>query len=1242
MASQQSIKVCCRVHGENEYNKETLEHGYSFLDSKSILHLSSGRIYTFDKIFDSCSSQSQIYNEVAKPIVFNVLSGYNGAILVYGHTSSDKAYTMEGVAFGNEKSGIIPRIAHDIFSHTESLEDSLKWEIKISFYEIYLEKVRDLFDDSEDTLQVYDDRKGSPFIVGGKEILVKNIREVMEFFNEAKLKRHVAYSDTNEMISRSHTIFQIVIKQENLVSHEKMTGKLLLVDLAGSEQVLTSVLTNDSIVNRESRCINMSLSVLSRVILLLTEKRDGIPYRESVLTRLLKESLGGNSQTAIIVCIRPSSEKRIKWSLEFGCRAKIIKNNFYLNVKHDRKKPSRIWEKFQRYISSTNQYISGSIAELQKWRSGKAVPAEEWIPFINCNENSFSDSYLTDTSLMDTSFIDTSDIVHSVHEQSNSQILSDSSFLDTFNLSLNESFTIPDYEDGNSLQSQIEIMKRQQLQSPHIECKPTESAIADDIEEQSNEEMLPFPHIECKPESEIADDIKEQSDEEMLPSPLIECKPIESAIVEDIKEQSDEEMLPLPHIECKPESVIVDDIKEHSDEETLPSTLIECKRTESEIVDDIKEQSDEETLPSPLIECKPTESVIVDDIKEQSEEEMLQSPQTECKPIESAIVDDIKEQSEEEMLQSPQTECKPTESAIVDDIKEQSDEEMTELKEELEFHKKQTITLHQSLERVTQELKSQRDISDELSSALKMERKKNMLEEAHRKNYLQEINNFKEVRNNILELLARENAKNIDFQTLRSLKEIKPSHIEKLEPITVEDLKATLRAENMQNRISELSARFESLSESCLQRNRKHASRDSVNEKISLLQAEIVSLEKNQGTNEQTLNERIAEKIQKVNVEGFNELLLDDSIQSCDLKSRGHYIHLSQKYDQQKQKTAEVIAERDAAKESLISLEKEVRNLSERHDTEKQALNAEIDKMSRDIERLNLELRKELYIKCEHNSNLDGLKKEVKDASKTVRILSDKICVLENDLDMERNRSKEDTARMEIILLEKANTINVLVTRLCCLEQENRTLIEELQKTHYCKQMLQEESDNVLTILKNFSNRSHYEGESLCGNEMVNSEPMLLNEDHCDLVNANFNEISSFELSLRIKLVTELKRLFYECENIAALQGSPSSKNPDDSFDGKESLKDAIEYFQDCAESDSVLQNINIHEISTSELFLMSNSLEHVDSLETLPGVPLDYAESMEVANISEGITGNYQIEENVIITEQTGVEGHS
>ncbi|XP_042904421.1 kinesin heavy chain isoform X21 [Parasteatoda tepidariorum] len=1188
MASQQSIKVCCRVHGENEYNKETLEHGYSFLDSKSILHLSSGRIYTFDKIFDSCSSQSQIYNEVAKPIVFNVLSGYNGAILVYGHTSSDKAYTMEGVAFGNEKSGIIPRIAHDIFSHTESLEDSLKWEIKISFYEIYLEKVRDLFDDSEDTLQVYDDRKGSPFIVGGKEILVKNIREVMEFFNEAKLKRHVAYSDTNEMISRSHTIFQIVIKQENLVSHEKMTGKLLLVDLAGSEQVLTSVLTNDSIVNRESRCINMSLSVLSRVILLLTEKRDGIPYRESVLTRLLKESLGGNSQTAIIVCIRPSSEKRIKWSLEFGCRAKIIKNNFYLNVKHDRKKPSRIWEKFQRYISSTNQYISGSIAELQKWRSGKAVPAEEWIPFINCNENSFSDSYLTDTSLMDTSFIDTSDIVHSVHEQSNSQILSDSSFLDTFNLSLNESFTIPDYEDGNSLQSQIEIMKRQQLQSPHIECKPTESAIADDIEEQSNEEMLPFPHIECKPESEIADDIKEQSDEEMLPSPLIECKPIESAIVEDIKEQSDEEMLPLPHIECKPESVIVDDIKEHSDEETLPSTLIECKRTESEIVDDIKEQSDEETLPSPLIECKPTESV------------------------------------------------------IVDDIKEQSDEEMTELKEELEFHKKQTITLHQSLERVTQELKSQRDISDELSSALKMERKKNMLEEAHRKNYLQEINNFKEVRNNILELLARENAKNIDFQTLRSLKEIKPSHIEKLEPITVEDLKATLRAENMQNRISELSARFESLSESCLQRNRKHASRDSVNEKISLLQAEIVSLEKNQGTNEQTLNERIAEKIQKVNVEGFNELLLDDSIQSCDLKSRGHYIHLSQKYDQQKQKTAEVIAERDAAKESLISLEKEVRNLSERHDTEKQALNAEIDKMSRDIERLNLELRKELYIKCEHNSNLDGLKKEVKDASKTVRILSDKICVLENDLDMERNRSKEDTARMEIILLEKANTINVLVTRLCCLEQENRTLIEELQKTHYCKQMLQEESDNVLTILKNFSNRSHYEGESLCGNEMVNSEPMLLNEDHCDLVNANFNEISSFELSLRIKLVTELKRLFYECENIAALQGSPSSKNPDDSFDGKESLKDAIEYFQDCAESDSVLQNINIHEISTSELFLMSNSLEHVDSLETLPGVPLDYAESMEVANISEGITGNYQIEENVIITEQTGVEGHS
>ncbi|XP_042904436.1 kinesin-1 heavy chain [Parasteatoda tepidariorum] len=134
MAFQQNmnIKVCCRIRGQNEEDKRALDHSYSFPDEKSMLHLPSDKVYTFDQIFDQNSSQEQVYNDVARPIVTSVLAGFNGTILAYGQTSSGKTYTMEGDVSDNDKLGIIPRVAHDIFSRTESLDDKTKSEIKVS------------------------------------------------------------------------------------------------------------------------------------------------------------------------------------------------------------------------------------------------------------------------------------------------------------------------------------------------------------------------------------------------------------------------------------------------------------------------------------------------------------------------------------------------------------------------------------------------------------------------------------------------------------------------------------------------------------------------------------------------------------------------------------------------------------------------------------------------------------------------------------------------------------------------------------------------------------------------------------------------------------------------------------------------------------------------------------------------------------------------------------------------------
>ncbi|XP_072423137.1 kinesin heavy chain-like [Chiloscyllium punctatum] len=165
-----------------------------------------------------------------------VLGGYNGTIFAYGQTSSGKTHTMEGVLHDTHLMGIIPRIAHDIFNHIYSMDENLEFHIKVSYFEIYMDKIRDLLDVAKTNLSVHEDKNRVPFVKGCTERFVSSPEEVMDVIDEGKCNRHVAVTNMNEHSSRSHSIFLINIKQENVETEQKLSGKLYLVDLAGSEK----------------------------------------------------------------------------------------------------------------------------------------------------------------------------------------------------------------------------------------------------------------------------------------------------------------------------------------------------------------------------------------------------------------------------------------------------------------------------------------------------------------------------------------------------------------------------------------------------------------------------------------------------------------------------------------------------------------------------------------------------------------------------------------------------------------------------------------------------------------------------------------------------------------------------------------------------------------------------------------------------------------------------------------------
>lgn len=334
--------------------------------------------FTFDRVFDINTSQIEVYNHAAKPIIESVMDGFNGTVFAYGQTGSGKTFTMQGPDIEDlEVQGIVPRMVRTVFNRIDNSSENIEFTVKVSMMEIYMEKIRDLLDPTKSNMQIKVDKSKGVFVADLTERYIGSDQDVYEIMRIGNENRKVASTIMNDQSSRSHSIFVMTIHQTNLDDQISKTGILYLVDLAGSEKVGKTGAKGQTL--DEAKGINKSLSTLGKVINSLTDgKSKHVPYRESKLTRILSESLGGNARTALIITCSPSiyNDMETISTLRFGTAARNIKNKPKINKELTVAEMKKLLEKSEKIIQ-VKSYRVEVLEKIMK-QNGQEIPEDEY------------------------------------------------------------------------------------------------------------------------------------------------------------------------------------------------------------------------------------------------------------------------------------------------------------------------------------------------------------------------------------------------------------------------------------------------------------------------------------------------------------------------------------------------------------------------------------------------------------------------------------------------------------------------------------------------------------------------------------------------------------------------------------------------------------------------------------------------------------------------------------------------
>eukprot|EP01039_Chlorochromonas_danica_P003770 gene3770-4120_t len=363
--------------------------------------------FTFDYVYSQYCTQEKVYETTARTVVDSALQGYNATIFAYGQTGAGKTYTMEGFnREGNiEARGIIPRAIEQIFNHIQRFASPrMRFLVRASYLQIYNEQISDLLKPDRNNLNIREDKKRGVYVEGLSEWVVRSPSEIYGLMERGASVRATGETRMNEVSSRSHAVFIVIVEQSETVyvddqgvelspedfqrfmyvrgvhreqemnrleDHLRQTfkvGKLNLVDLAGSERVEQSGATGQRF--EESRQINRSLTMLGYVISALTksQNRQHIPYRNSKLTRMLEDSLGGNCKTTMMAMVSPAYEAMLETisTLKFANRAKNIRNEAKVNEDLDQKSLLRKYERELKQLRAELEERSKNVVDKRR------------------------------------------------------------------------------------------------------------------------------------------------------------------------------------------------------------------------------------------------------------------------------------------------------------------------------------------------------------------------------------------------------------------------------------------------------------------------------------------------------------------------------------------------------------------------------------------------------------------------------------------------------------------------------------------------------------------------------------------------------------------------------------------------------------------------------------------------------------------------------------------------------------